>query len=84
MCYMGPDLPWEGAILRGKGLPIEKYRVHRLCAAAMRPFVKLLRPLVIAFATKAVASDSALSSRSELTVRFTDRRTTATVAGSRQ
>jgi len=30
----------------GKARPIVKYKDYRPCAAAMRPFVKLLRPLV--------------------------------------
>jgi len=41
----GPDPPWKEAILRGEGAaerPIVKYREYPPCAAAMRPFVKLL------------------------------------------
>jgi len=38
----GPDPPWEGAVLCGKGRPISKYRECHPCVAAMRPFVRLL------------------------------------------
>jgi len=42
----GSDPSWEGAILRGKGQLIVKYRENCPYAVAMRRFVKLLGPLV--------------------------------------
>jgi len=38
----GTDAPWEGAIFMGEGLSIVKYMEYRVCAVAMRPFVRLL------------------------------------------
>ena len=42
----GLDPPWERAIFRGKRRPIVKWE-YRPCAAAMRPFVKLVWSLVV-------------------------------------
>jgi len=40
-------LPWEAAILMGKGRPIVEYREYRPCVAAMRPFVKYFEHLLL-------------------------------------
>jgi len=47
---LGPYPPREGAILRGKRRFIVRYRECTYsCAAAMRPFLKLLWPLVLSY-----------------------------------